>query len=424
MGSALPRGGARSRARRAGCSPSLASLLAVAIDRERLGRRAVEAETLRRSDAIKTAILRAVSHDLRSPLTAIRTATEGLESSDLELSDEPTARACSRRSTSRRSASTGSSPTCSTSRASSSARPSRSPSSGRSRALVGQALGELGAGAERVDGLARRRTARPVEVDGAQIEHVLVNLIDNALKFSPDAPVELTGEQLNGEVVVRVVDHGPGLERGRARADLRAVRARRACRAEAAGSASRSRRGSRRRTARRLEAESGRDGGAELRALAPVERVSARILVVDDEPQILRALETTLRGAGYEIETAATGRGRARPGVGVRPPDGVILDLVLPGKSGVEVCRELREMERRRDRSSSRSSATSREGRGARRGRRRLRDEAVRNGRAARPAARSAPARRSPSRAASSRSASSRSTSRSRPSAETARSCS
>jgi two-component system KDP operon response regulator KdpE len=69
--------------------------------------------------------------------------------------------------------------------------------------------------------------------------------------------------------------------------------------------------------------------------------VSARILVVDDEPQILHALETTLRGAGYEIETAATGED-AVVKAGVRPPDGVILDLVLPGKSGVEVCRELR----------------------------------------------------------------------------------
>jgi two-component system KDP operon response regulator KdpE len=69
--------------------------------------------------------------------------------------------------------------------------------------------------------------------------------------------------------------------------------------------------------------------------------VSAHILVVDDEPQILRALETTLRGAGYEIETAATGE-EALSRAKVRPPDGVILDLVLPGKSGVEVCRELR----------------------------------------------------------------------------------
>ncbi len=68
----------------------------------------------------------------------------------------------------------------------------------------------------------------------------------------------------------------------------------------------------------------------------------AQILVVDDEPQILRALETTLRGAGYDVETAATGED-ALTQAAVRPPEGVILDLVLPGKSGVEVCRELRE---------------------------------------------------------------------------------
>jgi len=66
------------------------------------------------------------------------------------------------------------------------------------------------------------------------------------------------------------------------------------------------------------------------------------VLVVDDEPQILRALETTLRGAGYEVETAATGEA-ALTQAAVHPPDAVILDLVLPGKSGVEVCRELRE---------------------------------------------------------------------------------
>jgi two-component system KDP operon response regulator KdpE len=64
--------------------------------------------------------------------------------------------------------------------------------------------------------------------------------------------------------------------------------------------------------------------------------------VVDDEPQILRALETTLRGAGYAVATAATGEA-ALAQAAVRPPDAVILDLVLPGKSGIEVCRELRE---------------------------------------------------------------------------------
>ena len=67
----------------------------------------------------------------------------------------------------------------------------------------------------------------------------------------------------------------------------------------------------------------------------------SRILVVDDEPQILRALQTSLRGAGYEVDAAATGR-EALTAAAVRPPDAVILDLVLPDMRGTDVCRELR----------------------------------------------------------------------------------
>ncbi len=66
-----------------------------------------------------------------------------------------------------------------------------------------------------------------------------------------------------------------------------------------------------------------------------------RILVVDDEPQILRALETNLRGAGYEVDTAATAE-EARTAAALGKPDAVILDLVLPDGSGTAVCRELR----------------------------------------------------------------------------------
>jgi len=65
------------------------------------------------------------------------------------------------------------------------------------------------------------------------------------------------------------------------------------------------------------------------------------VLVVDDEPQILRALQTSLKGAGYEVETAAAGE-QALTLAAVRPPDAVILDLVLPDMKGTEVCRELR----------------------------------------------------------------------------------
>jgi two-component system, OmpR family, KDP operon response regulator KdpE len=67
----------------------------------------------------------------------------------------------------------------------------------------------------------------------------------------------------------------------------------------------------------------------------------ARILVVDDEPQILRALRTNLRGAGYEVTTAETSE-QALAEAAMRPPDAVILDLLLPDGSGIEVCRELR----------------------------------------------------------------------------------
>lgn len=69
--------------------------------------------------------------------------------------------------------------------------------------------------------------------------------------------------------------------------------------------------------------------------------VGARILVVDDEPQILRSLRTTLAAHGYDVQTAATGE-EALAAVEGRLPDLVVLDLVLPGLSGLEVCRRLR----------------------------------------------------------------------------------
>jgi two-component system KDP operon response regulator KdpE len=66
-----------------------------------------------------------------------------------------------------------------------------------------------------------------------------------------------------------------------------------------------------------------------------------RILVCDDEPQILRALRTSLQAAGYDVDAAATAAD-ALSTAAMRPPNGVILDLVLPDGSGTEVARELR----------------------------------------------------------------------------------
>src|SRR5499425_3708149 len=66
-----------------------------------------------------------------------------------------------------------------------------------------------------------------------------------------------------------------------------------------------------------------------------------RVLVVDDEPQILRALRINLRVRQYEVHTAATGA-EALAVAAAHPPDLVILDLGLPDMDGVEVIAGLR----------------------------------------------------------------------------------
>ena len=70
--------------------------------------------------------------------------------------------------------------------------------------------------------------------------------------------------------------------------------------------------------------------------------MNGRVLVVEDEPRILRGLGALLEGAGYEArgaDSVATALREAR----LRPPDAVLLDLLLPDGSGIEVCRGLRE---------------------------------------------------------------------------------
>jgi two-component system, OmpR family, KDP operon response regulator KdpE len=70
-----------------------------------------------------------------------------------------------------------------------------------------------------------------------------------------------------------------------------------------------------------------------------------RILVVDDEPQIVRGLKIILRSAGYAVEAAET-KAQALASLASRPPDALVLDLVLPDGQGVEVCEEVRRWSR------------------------------------------------------------------------------
>jgi two-component system sensor histidine kinase KdpD len=201
------RGGAAGRRR---LLPALASLLGVAIDRQRLAAEALEAETLRRSDAAKTAVLRAVTHDLRSPLMAMLTSASALAQDELELAPEDrrelvwTILAETRRLSrlidnlldlSRLEAGAATPET----------------DVWPVDELISQALDETDDPDNRI---AVELPERPlgVRADPRQIERVLVNLFENALKYSPRGePVHVQIGGTPRHVLVRVVDHGPGV---------------------------------------------------------------------------------------------------------------------------------------------------------------------------------------------------------------------
>jgi two-component system, OmpR family, sensor histidine kinase KdpD len=190
--------------------PSLAALLAVAVERNRLEAEALEAEALRRSDALKTALLRAVSHDLRSPLTAILASADALASPELAL--EPGDRlglAEGIRDEATRLDRVVEQLLDLSRLESGAVEPHRE--LWHADELVGQALAGLGAEAVRVRVEVAPDTP-PVAVDAAQVERVLANLLDNALHYSPaGSSVLVRAEPGATELRLHVLDRGPGL---------------------------------------------------------------------------------------------------------------------------------------------------------------------------------------------------------------------
>lgn len=181
---------------------ALEALLAVARERDRLEAEAREAEALRRSDAIKTTILQAVSHDFRTPLATMSTAIGGLQSGELELTERDRGELLD----------------------------SVSAELARLTRLVENLLDlsrlQAGAATPRLelwsidDLLADVAVSErvhvelddvlpAVRVDLAQIQRALANLVDNALRFSLDA-VTVRVRGFGGVVTVEVLDRGPG----------------------------------------------------------------------------------------------------------------------------------------------------------------------------------------------------------------------
>ena len=206
-------GSARARRR---LLPALASLLGVAIDRERLASEALEAEALRRSDAMKTALLRAVSHDLRSPLMAILTSAGALANGQLSLDRadrlELTETILGEAERLDRLVSN----LLDLSRLEAGAAEPE-PGVWAIEDLVLQALDGIEAAGDRIEVSFPEEESATVRVDVDQVERVLANLLENALHYSrPSERVRVQVSETASEVLVRVIDRGPGIAPGEA----------------------------------------------------------------------------------------------------------------------------------------------------------------------------------------------------------------
>jgi two-component system, OmpR family, sensor histidine kinase KdpD len=188
-------------------APTLEALLAAALEREALIREVVETDALRRSHEIKTAVLRSVSHDLRSPLTAILAASEALGSPALEL-DERAELADAITTESRRLSRLVDQLLDLARLQAGTAAPREDWCS--LEEVIRAAVEDSGAPEERVR-LVIDRDLPLVRADATQLQRALGNLIDNALHFGAGAPVSVRARVTGGRILVRVVDQGPGI---------------------------------------------------------------------------------------------------------------------------------------------------------------------------------------------------------------------
>ena len=186
---------------------ALAVYLVTAVVVSWLAQRRIEAASLRRSDVAKTAVLRAVSHDLRSPLTAIAAASEVLDGAQVTDSERAELVASVREETRRLVRLVGNLLDLSRLEAGA-ATPNRE--LWTADGLVARSLEAIGPEADRIE--ASLPDELPLlEIDAAQIERALVNLLENALKASA-ALVEIRTAFEDGMVVFRVLDEGPGVD--------------------------------------------------------------------------------------------------------------------------------------------------------------------------------------------------------------------
>jgi two-component system sensor histidine kinase KdpD len=188
----------------------LAKLIDVALERERVARQAAEAEATKRADVAKTAVLHAISHDLRSPLTGVTAAAGALRGD--RLSDADRAELVSVIETEAERLARLIDDLLDLSRIQAGAANPRTDWCDLYETVV-----SAGAQAQAVQGGHPIQYELPpdlplVKADPVQLERVFANLIQNAIKFSPpDTPVRVTGGIGSGAVTVRIIDRGRGV---------------------------------------------------------------------------------------------------------------------------------------------------------------------------------------------------------------------
>jgi two-component system sensor histidine kinase KdpD len=190
--------------------PALEALLSAALEREELLGGVVETAALRRADTVKTALLRSVSHDLRSPLTAISAAGEAVGSPTLSPEERAEMAAVIQEETKRLARLVDNLLDLSRLQAGA-AEPRREWTS--IDELIRAAIADVGGGGGGPESvtLSIDRDMPLVSIDPVQMERALVNVLENARRHSGGYPVSVRARVVRSVVIVRVVDRGPGI---------------------------------------------------------------------------------------------------------------------------------------------------------------------------------------------------------------------
>ncbi len=189
-------------------APSLAALIAVALQRDAIQSEAVETAALRRSDDVKTAVLRAVSHDLRTPLTAIVAAGHALGTASLSQQERDDLSAAVVGEGERLASLVDKLLDLSKLQAGR-AEPRRDWIALEDVLLAAH---EQLAGASDSMRVVIDPSLPAVRADAAQLERAFANLFENASRYSNGLPVSVHARRSGDRVVVRVVDQGPGID--------------------------------------------------------------------------------------------------------------------------------------------------------------------------------------------------------------------